>query len=85
MEACEIASRGSITENTKSQSEASEAFREDELEANILKFVPIILSYVICCKLHFDVNNYTPTSNLTRSIERKRCILLNCLHVNRYG
>ena len=46
MEAWEIASRGSITENTKSQSEASEAFREDELEANILKFVPIILSYL---------------------------------------
>ena len=47
MEACEIASRGSITENTKSQSEASEAFREDELEANILKFVSYHMSSTV--------------------------------------
>ena len=34
MQWCDIGSRGSITENKKGKSEASEAFRDDELRAN---------------------------------------------------
>ena len=43
MHSCEITSRGSITENTKKgESEASEAFRDDQPRANIIKFATTV-------------------------------------------